>query len=81
FRLTLITLGNNQYKLVMIYHHLVLDAWSLFILLSDSLEFYRAALDGTPPTLAAATPFRHYVTALTQEEVSAPKAYCKNRLK
>ncbi len=81
FRLTLIALGNNQYKLVMSYHHLILDAWSLFILLSDSLEFYRAALDGTPPTLANARPFRDYVTALTQEDVAAAQTYWKNRLK
>ncbi|UQS17170.1 amino acid adenylation domain-containing protein [Pseudomonas sp. HS6] len=81
FRLTLITLGNHQYKLVMSYHHLILDAWSLFILLSDSLEFYRAELDGTPPALAQARPFRDYVTALTQEDVAAAQAYWKNRLK
>ncbi|MFH7423260.1 hypothetical protein RA276_32955, partial [Pseudomonas syringae pv. tagetis] len=65
---------NNQYKLVISYHHLLLDARSLFNLLSDSKEFYRAAHDGTPPTLAAARPIRDYVTELTQEDVSDAKA-------
>ncbi|WP_033220220.1 non-ribosomal peptide synthetase [Kitasatospora phosalacinea] len=80
FRLTLVRLGESTYKLVMSYHHLILDAWSLFVLLRDSLEIYHARLDGRRPELRPTRSFGDYVAFLEQEDTDGARDYWLRRL-
>lgn len=80
FRLCLIRLGPAAFKLVMSYHHLILDAWSLFVLLRDSLEIYHAQREDRPPQLEAPGSFRDYVAFLEHEDATAARDYWRDRL-
>ncbi|MFJ8860318.1 amino acid adenylation domain-containing protein [Streptomyces sp. NPDC102451] len=80
FRLTLVRLGSTSYKLVMSYHHLILDAWSLFVLLRDSLEIYHSKLEGRLPELRPTRSFGDYVAFLEQEDIAGARGYWLDRL-
>ncbi|MHC0429762.1 amino acid adenylation domain-containing protein [Streptomyces sp. O3] len=80
FRLTLVRLGATRYKLVMSYHHLILDAWSLFVLLRDSLEIYHAKLEGRLPELRPTRSFGDYVAYLEREDIAGARDYWLRRL-
>jgi amino acid adenylation domain-containing protein len=80
FRLTLMRLGATTYRLVMSYHHLILDAWSLFVLLRDSLEIYHCGREGRRPELPPARSFGDYVSFLEHEDDAAARDYWLERL-
>jgi amino acid adenylation domain-containing protein len=80
FRLALIRLGPAQFRLVMSYHHLILDAWSLFVLLRDSLELYHSEREVRAPELAPPRTFGDYVAFMEHEDVAAARDYWKQRL-
>lgn len=80
FRLTLVRLGAASFKLVMSYHHLILDAWSLFVLLRDSLEIYHSGREGREPQLRPTRSFGDYVAFLQHEDVAAARDYWLDRL-
>src|SRR3954447_15451816 len=51
-RVTLICLGADRWQLVWSHHHLLLDGWSLPILMGELFALYRSGRDGTLPALA-----------------------------
>ncbi|MEV7457103.1 amino acid adenylation domain-containing protein [Pseudarthrobacter oxydans] len=80
FRILLVRVGPATHRLVLSYHHLILDAWSLFILLRDSLEFYAAASSGRTPEVAPTRPFGDYVAWLEREDTAAARDHWMKRL-
>lgn len=80
FRLSLFKLSDEKYRFIMSYHHLILDAWSLFILLSDALEYYRSVTTDSEPQLGETLPFCQYVQHLDGENWQEAKHYWDNRL-
>jgi len=80
FRLAVIRTGARRHRLVMSYHHLILDVWSLFLLLRDSLEIYHAHRRGTPPRLPATRPFRDYVAFVGAQDRHASRDYWSGHL-
>ncbi len=81
FRLAVMRMEDRTFKLVMSYHHLILDAWSLFVLLRDSLELYSAQLENRLPQLAPTRSFGDYVALLKKEDQDAARAYWQERLR
>ncbi|MFJ9643025.1 amino acid adenylation domain-containing protein [Streptomyces sp. NPDC101206] len=80
FRLAVIRTGPTRHRLVMTYHHLVLDIWSLFVLLRDAVEIYRAERDHTAPVLPPARPFSDYVAFVLQQDTTESRHYWTERL-
>ncbi|GLX17077.1 condensation domain-containing protein [Streptomyces lavendulae] len=80
FRLALIRTGAARYRFVMTYHHLVLDIWSLFVLLRDAVELYRADREDTAPALPAPRPYSDYVAFVLQQDTTDSRAYWTERL-
>ncbi|MCV7298533.1 amino acid adenylation domain-containing protein [Mycobacterium barrassiae] len=68
FRAALIALPNNQHRLVISIHHIVVDGWSLPILLQDVFAGYFGH------RLPAPAPFRNYVTWLAAQDREAAAA-------
>ena len=50
-RATLITLGKNEYLLVVTMHHIASDAWSMSILAKEVIELYDSFIEGRPANL------------------------------
>lgn len=80
FRVALIRTSAARHRFVMTYHHLVLDIWSLFVLLRDAVEIYRADRENTTPTLPAPRPYSDYVAFVLHQDTADSRAYWTERL-
>ncbi|MFC7728346.1 amino acid adenylation domain-containing protein [Actinomadura keratinilytica] len=68
-RCTLLRHGPEHHTLVLMFHHIVADGWSVQIMLRDLLHFYGAA--DAPP---AVTPYRDYLAWLARRDREAALA-------
>jgi glycopeptidolipid biosynthesis protein len=67
FRVTLIRTGHDRHRLVLTSHHIVLDGWSLPILLSEIFAGYQGQ------RLPAAVPYRRFVAWLAERDLDAAR--------
>ena len=75
-RFTLIRLAANQYQLVLTNHHILMDGWSLPVLLGELFEYYGS--DRPDLILGRVTPYREYLCWLAaQDRVEAMAAWQK----
>ncbi|MDJ0842421.1 MAG: amino acid adenylation domain-containing protein, partial [Acidobacteriota bacterium] len=63
-RPALITTAENRFTLVWSFHHLLMDGWSMPLVLRDTLDSYRALKQGAVPKLSSPRPFVDYVAHL-----------------
>jgi len=80
-RLALIRTADDFYQLVWTYHHLLLDGWSLPLLLKEVAFFYEALRRGEDRQLAPSRPFRDYIAWLKQQDLSQAGAFWRRTLK
>jgi amino acid adenylation domain-containing protein/non-ribosomal peptide synthase protein (TIGR01720 family) len=79
-RLFLCRVAPDDHRLVFTHHHLILDGWSLAILLREVFAAYDALCDGAPPRLEPVARFEDYVAWLQKQDASAAKAYWRAAL-
>ena len=79
-RLALLRLGRGRHQLVWSLHHLVMDGWSLPIVLGEVLEAYRALRAGVRPPDRAHRPFRDFVAWLAGRDPGEAAGYWRERL-
>lgn len=60
-RLKLIRLAPRRHRLLWTQHHVILDGWSLGVVIGEVMETYRARRAGQEPTLAPVQPFRRFI--------------------
>ncbi|MGW8062456.1 amino acid adenylation domain-containing protein [Streptomyces ziwulingensis] len=70
-RVLLADLGGGNRRLVLSMHHILLDGWSLPVLVGELFAHYRAEVTGTPHALPAGTPFREYMRWLSHVDDKA----------
>ncbi|RMI30539.1 non-ribosomal peptide synthetase [Nocardia stercoris] len=68
-RWTLVTVGPEQYRLVLTNHHLLLDGWSTPLLLKELLVLY--ATDCDAAMLPPVRPYRDFLTWLGRQDRAA----------
>lgn len=68
-RFALLRTGADRHRLVMTSHHLLLDGWSLPLLLSELFELY--ARHGDDSALPRVTPYRNYLAWLAGQDRAA----------
>jgi len=71
-RFTLVHLGPHQHRLIMTSHHLLLDGWSMPILVRELLALYTHHAD--PSILPRATSYRDYLAWLAHQDQAAAEA-------
>ncbi|MCZ7476254.1 non-ribosomal peptide synthetase [Micromonospora sp. WMMC273] len=79
-RFYLIRTGPAEYRLVWVFHHILLDGWSTPLVLADVLEHYRAGTGDGRVALAPAVPLRDYVAWLTEQPAQAAADYWRQEL-
>ncbi|WP_410573852.1 non-ribosomal peptide synthase/polyketide synthase [Amycolatopsis sp. cmx-4-61] len=79
-RVTLARLPGDAVQLVWTFHHVLLDGWSVFQVLSDVCTAYAALRDGTPPALPHRRPFGDYVTWLSGQTAEGAEEYWRREL-
>ncbi|MBR7671545.1 amino acid adenylation domain-containing protein, partial [Streptomyces daliensis] len=70
-RIALVRVGAERYRMMVTLHHLLLDGWSLPILLRELWDCYAA--DGSAHALPTVTPHRDYLTWLTRQDKQAAR--------
>ncbi|MBV9164385.1 MAG: amino acid adenylation domain-containing protein, partial [Pseudonocardiales bacterium] len=68
-RFTLIRLGRQHYRLIMTSHHIVLDGWSMPVLVAELAALYTSR--GDTACLPPQTPYRDYLAWLAQQDQPA----------
>ncbi|QNE77579.1 amino acid adenylation domain-containing protein [Streptomyces finlayi] len=77
-RFALIRLAPDRHAFVMTYHHILLDGWSLPLVLQDLLAFYRSDADDTG--LGPLTPFSDFLRWLSRQDRPAAEQAWRDAL-
>jgi amino acid adenylation domain-containing protein/non-ribosomal peptide synthase protein (TIGR01720 family) len=80
-RLALIHVENKKYWLVWDFHHLLLDGWSLPIVLKDVFAAYRALCNGSELKLEQPSPYHAYARWLRKQDLRKAEEFWRERLK
>nr|QEO74426.1 condensation domain-containing protein [uncultured bacterium] len=80
-RTQLIRLAEDRHQFLWTFHHLLLDGWSLPLLLGELFAAYEALLGGRPAPASVGRPYRGYIEWLQQQDESAAEAYWRRTLR
>ena len=79
-RIKLVQLSETMHELVWTWHHIILDAWSVPILLEEIFTVYDALALGRKPTLAPTRPFKEFIAWQRAYDLSTTEAFWRNNL-
>jgi amino acid adenylation domain-containing protein/non-ribosomal peptide synthase protein (TIGR01720 family) len=74
-RLTLARMSDTEVQVVWTFHHLLLDGWSVFQVVTDVFACHRALADGRPPQPVARRPFGEYLRWLAGRDQREARVY------
>ena len=81
-RVTLVPLEAQVHQVIWTYHHLILDGWSLPLLLQEWGAIYdEANSSGSYERLPSELPYRDYIAWLEHQDHDAAKKFWENYLK
>lgn len=78
-RVTLIRL-DDAYYFVWSHHHLLMDGWSVSLILREVAAFYEAECGGPEPELARPRPYRDYILWCRRQDADGAAAYWRRVL-
>jgi NRPS condensation-like uncharacterized protein len=79
-RFTLARLEEDRSLFVWSFHHLLLDGWSVQLVLGEVLAVYHALAAGRAPRLEARRPFRDYVAWLERRDLAEAESFWRREL-
>ncbi|MFF8996860.1 non-ribosomal peptide synthase/polyketide synthase [Streptomyces achromogenes] len=79
-RLALVRLGPDAVRVVWTFHHVLLDGWSVFHVLSDVMTAHAALTRGEPPRLPERRPFADYAAWLAARDTAAAEEHWRDAL-
>jgi hypothetical protein len=79
-RLCTVRLSEQRHHLIWSFHHLLLDGWSVSLLLQEVQACYLALCQGQRPQLPPARPYREYLAWLGQQDLGAAEHYWRAAL-
>ncbi|HMF55053.1 MAG TPA: amino acid adenylation domain-containing protein [Pyrinomonadaceae bacterium] len=81
-RLALLRMASDSYRFIWTHHHLLLDGWSVALLLREVLIAYEALCRGEElPSRSALRPFRDYIAWLQKQDISKAELFWRAELK
>ncbi|MFE0019384.1 amino acid adenylation domain-containing protein [Amycolatopsis sp. NPDC059021] len=79
-RVTLFRVAAREHLMVLSFHHVLLDGWSVRLVLRDLMTYYRAAVRGRPSTLEPAPKYSSFLRWLAAQDTAAAERYWKAEL-
>jgi surfactin family lipopeptide synthetase C len=79
-RISVIRMTDTSSSVVLSFHHLLLDGWSLHHVLDDVQAAYRALVGGAPVKLPARRPYADYIAWLQAQDADAAEAFWRTAL-
>jgi amino acid adenylation domain-containing protein/non-ribosomal peptide synthase protein (TIGR01720 family) len=80
-RLASIRLANTTWRIIWTWHHLILDGWSVSLVLADVFAFYDAFRRGAPIDPPHRRPYRDYLAWLTTCDSARAEEYWRETLR
>nr|APZ78834.1 nonribosomal peptide synthetase [Stigmatella aurantiaca Sg a15] len=77
-RCALLRLGEDRYRFVWTYHHILLDGWCFSIVLREALEFMDGGVEALPPP---ARPYRDYISWLQEQDPARSESFWREALR
>ena len=79
-RVAVIKLDESTYKMVFTSHHIVLDGWSLSILIEEFIETYECLVKGNPVPVRAKDLYEDYIKYIANKDVFEEEEFWKTYL-
>ena len=79
-RVAAIKMAANEHQVVWTHHHLLLDGWSLSLLIKELFVLYEAERRGERVDLPAVRPYREYIAWLEKQDLKAAEEYWRQQL-
>ena len=79
-RLLLAKVAPDEHRLLISYHHLLLDGWSHPIVFGEVHALYAGLLAGRVPEIPKRRPFHDYIAWLGKQDEGAAEAFWRQRL-
>ncbi|HLO02126.1 MAG TPA: amino acid adenylation domain-containing protein [Symbiobacteriaceae bacterium] len=79
-RLALIRTGDETHQFVWSVHHLLIDGWSVGVVLQEVFALYNAICQGDPVNLPTYRPYREYIGWLQRQDMARAEAYWRQAL-
>ncbi|MCA1695974.1 MAG: condensation domain-containing protein, partial [Actinobacteria bacterium] len=79
-RVTIATLSATEVQVAWAFHHVLLDGWSAFQVLSDVFACHAALAGSQRPALGARRPFRDYLHWLSEQDQEQAQQYWQQAL-
>ena len=80
-RLTLIRTGEDVHRFIWSYHHLLLDGWSVPIVLKEVMHSYETFRQGREVRLPPSRQYRDYILWLRKQDMSRAETFWRECLK
>jgi hypothetical protein len=74
-RLTLIRIEDHRWYFINSHHHILLDGWSVALLLREVVVCYDALAQGRRPVLPHVSPYAEYLTWLRTKDMDGAEAF------
>ncbi|MBD8499799.1 non-ribosomal peptide synthetase [Paenibacillus arenosi] len=74
-RLAVFRVGEDRFKIVWSYHHILMDGWCLKLLLQQWLEYYNVLLNSQPLHISKVRPYADYIRWLEQQDRDEAKQF------
>jgi hypothetical protein len=79
-RLAVLRTGKERQQFVWSFHHILLDGWSVPLLLGEVFSFYRAEVEGSEVQVEASRPYGDYIRWLSEQQSAAAEQYWRRAL-
>ncbi|HKH45888.1 MAG TPA: amino acid adenylation domain-containing protein, partial [Thermoanaerobaculia bacterium] len=79
-RLTLVRTGEASWELIWSFHHLILDGWSLLLLLREVFSVYAGLCRGRKPAVDKAVPYKDFITWQARQDGAAAERFWRQSL-
>lgn len=79
-RLTLIRIEDSRWYFINSHHHILLDGWSVALLLREVLTCYDASTHGRQPVLPPVRPYAEYLTWLRSRNLDTAENFWRTNL-
>lgn len=80
-RLALMRVSDEAHDFVWTFHHILLDGWSVPLLMNEVAAHYEAFVRGVPVALPPVRPYRDYVAWLAQQDDQGAEAFWRHSLR
>ncbi|MET0400866.1 MAG: amino acid adenylation domain-containing protein, partial [Cystobacter sp.] len=79
-RLSVVRMAEDTWRFLWNHHHLLVDGWSLGVLIGEVFALYATLGAGRPAPVVSPPPFRDYIAWLGRRDAQADEAWWRSRL-